>query len=287
MACMIGLTGSAAIPLLTYDAFVNVCLSGCFAYPLFRSNMSTARMKKVARRNLIASAVSLTTSTMNIAVLAFLKAHELGWVCLGLCGLDVIVNATALFWLTSKSTRETRTASIYGEPTQSRQYYLNTSAPPSPWKPAFGEIGGPPGQPADQESEMTLSPPSSPKKTTFADSEKPGSSVQKPAVLVLKSRKSRELKRRRMIWTLQVSRRIRLKTRRWCKRKRHRTWGFICRNLVPAMYNSIHNSISSLVTERWSDAPDIPGSRTTRTVSKCDATSFVAPFIPCRFWMSP
>ncbi|KAJ7598840.1 hypothetical protein C8J56DRAFT_175227 [Mycena floridula] len=205
--------------------------------------MSTARMKKVARRNLIASAVSLTTSTMNIAVLAFLKAHELGWVCLGLCGLDVIVNATALFWLTSKSTRETRTASIYGEPTQSRQYYLNTSAPPSPWKPAFGEIGGPPGQPADQESEMTLSPPSSPKKTTFTNSEKPSSSVQKPAVLVLKSRKSRELKRRRMIWTLQVSRRIRLKTRRWCKRKRRElggsfaaTWYQLCTILFTILF---------------------------------------------------
>ncbi|KAH8831607.1 hypothetical protein DL96DRAFT_1588402 [Flagelloscypha sp. PMI_526] len=36
-----------------------------------------------------------------MAVLTILKGHELGWICLGAgCGVDVIINACALFWAT-------------------------------------------------------------------------------------------------------------------------------------------------------------------------------------------
>ncbi|KAJ7180726.1 hypothetical protein C8R46DRAFT_591828 [Mycena filopes] len=102
-ACVIGLKPAASIPLLSYDLYINVFLTGLFLWPLLRSNLSTPRLKRVAIRTLLSSAVALTTSTVNIVVLTVLKGHELGWVCLASCGTDVIFNALALFWVTGAS----------------------------------------------------------------------------------------------------------------------------------------------------------------------------------------
>ncbi|KAF8216579.1 hypothetical protein K438DRAFT_1703578, partial [Mycena galopus ATCC 62051] len=102
----IGLKAMASIPLLSYDLYINVLLTGLFLWPLLRSNLSTPRLRKVAIRTLLSSGVALTTSTVNIVVLTVLKGHELGWVCLASCGTDVIVNAFALFWVTGASRQE-------------------------------------------------------------------------------------------------------------------------------------------------------------------------------------
>ncbi|KAJ7642698.1 hypothetical protein DFH06DRAFT_1477426 [Mycena polygramma] len=114
-ACVIGLTSYASIPLLSYDLYINVFLTGLFLWPLMRSNLSTPRLKRVAIRTLLSSAVALTTSTVNIVVLTVLKGHELGWVCLASCGIDVILNAFALFWVTSASHQGTTTFSSCAE----------------------------------------------------------------------------------------------------------------------------------------------------------------------------
>jgi len=100
-ACVIGLKPTASIPLLSYDLYINVLLTSLFLWPLLRINIASPAMKQVATRTLVASAVALTTSTVNIAVLTVLKGRELGWLCLGTCGVDVIFNAAALFWVTS------------------------------------------------------------------------------------------------------------------------------------------------------------------------------------------
>ncbi|KAJ7782033.1 hypothetical protein DFH07DRAFT_1018109 [Mycena maculata] len=110
-ACVIGLKPIASIPLLSYDLYINVFLTGLFLYPLLGSDLSTPRLKMVAIRTLLSSAVALTTSTTNIVVLTVLKGHELGWVCLASCGTDVILNALALFWVTGAS-RQTNTTSM-------------------------------------------------------------------------------------------------------------------------------------------------------------------------------
>ncbi|KAH8831847.1 hypothetical protein DL96DRAFT_1553072 [Flagelloscypha sp. PMI_526] len=91
--CIIGLKHYASVTLLAYDLL--------FLYPLIKTSLKNPRVTRVAIRTLIASAVSLTTSSVNMAVLTLLKGHELGWICLGAgCGVDVIVNACALFWAT-------------------------------------------------------------------------------------------------------------------------------------------------------------------------------------------
>jgi hypothetical protein len=51
----------------------------------------------------LAALVALITSTVNMLILTLMHGEELGWVCLGSCSADVIVNALALFWVTTGS----------------------------------------------------------------------------------------------------------------------------------------------------------------------------------------
>ncbi|KAF7329759.1 hypothetical protein MKEN_00239200 [Mycena kentingensis (nom. inval.)] len=100
-SCVIGLKPIASIPLLSYDLFINVLLTSLFLWPIFRVKFANPRLKRVATRTLVASIAALTTSCINIAILAILDGRELGWVCLGSCGSDVVFNAAALFWCTA------------------------------------------------------------------------------------------------------------------------------------------------------------------------------------------
>lgn len=104
--CIIGLKSYASISLLSYDLYINVFLTGLFLWPICRAHAMNPRIRRVAMRTLIASAVALTTSAVNIAILTVLKGQELGWVCLGSCSLDVTVNAIALFWVSHNSQSE-------------------------------------------------------------------------------------------------------------------------------------------------------------------------------------
>lgn len=45
--------------------------------------------------------MALTTSSVNIIILASLDGKQLGWVCLGACATDVTINALVLFWVTA------------------------------------------------------------------------------------------------------------------------------------------------------------------------------------------
>ncbi|EJD39939.1 hypothetical protein AURDEDRAFT_187166 [Auricularia subglabra TFB-10046 SS5] len=99
--CVIGLRPAASIALLTYDLFVNVWLTGLFLWPLARTTLINPRLRRVAVRTLAAAAAALTTSTINIVVLAILHGKELGWICLGSCGADVTLNALVLYWVTA------------------------------------------------------------------------------------------------------------------------------------------------------------------------------------------
>ncbi|KAG9095871.1 hypothetical protein FRC06_009330 [Ceratobasidium sp. 370] len=99
-ACIIGLRTFASLSLLVYDLYINLFLTGMFLWPLFRSRLANPRIRKLAMRTLVAAGAALTTSTINIAVLTVMHGRQLGWVCLGSCGTDVMMNALVLFWVT-------------------------------------------------------------------------------------------------------------------------------------------------------------------------------------------
>ncbi|KAJ7933405.1 hypothetical protein B0H13DRAFT_2306807 [Mycena leptocephala] len=100
-ACVIGLKLTASLPLLSYDLYINVLLTALFLWPLLRSKLSNNRLRRLAARTFVASTMALTTSTGNITLLAVMEGRQLGWLCLASCGMDVIFNAAALFWLTA------------------------------------------------------------------------------------------------------------------------------------------------------------------------------------------
>ncbi|KIK55074.1 hypothetical protein GYMLUDRAFT_248881 [Collybiopsis luxurians FD-317 M1] len=111
--CVIGLKALASIPLLTYDLYINVFLTSMFLWPILKNGHPNQKVKRVARRAFVASLVGLSTSTVNIGVLFGLKGHELGWICLGSCAVDVTLNSYALYWATSvRNRRRSRISSI-------------------------------------------------------------------------------------------------------------------------------------------------------------------------------
>ncbi|TFK47670.1 hypothetical protein OE88DRAFT_1738570 [Heliocybe sulcata] len=99
-ACTVGLQPHASATLVAYDLFINLVLNALFLYPLIRSRHMNPSIKRVASRTLLASIVALTTSTVNMLILTLMHGKQLGWVCLGSCGTDVVINALVLFWVT-------------------------------------------------------------------------------------------------------------------------------------------------------------------------------------------
>jgi len=101
--CYIGLKKLASIALLAYDFFVNAFLTALFLWPVTRSSFRNSRVKRLAVRTLWSALIALTTSCVNILILTLMHGRQLGWVCLGSCGTDVIVNALVIYWVTSGS----------------------------------------------------------------------------------------------------------------------------------------------------------------------------------------
>ncbi|KAJ7767294.1 hypothetical protein B0H16DRAFT_355271 [Mycena metata] len=99
--CVIGIKRAASLSLLSFDLYINVLLTSLFLWPILRTRMTNAKLKRIATRTLVASLAALTTSTVNIAILTAMYGREFGWVCLGSCGSDVLLNAAALFWVTN------------------------------------------------------------------------------------------------------------------------------------------------------------------------------------------
>ncbi|KAG8812160.1 hypothetical protein FRC18_003068, partial [Serendipita sp. 400] len=102
--CVIGLGPIASIPLLAYDVFLNVFLTGMFVYPLLRHKLSNPKLRGLAKHTCFAAAVALGTSVVNILILTLLHGRQLGWVCLASCGFDVTVNALVIYFITNTTT---------------------------------------------------------------------------------------------------------------------------------------------------------------------------------------
>ncbi|KIY62462.1 hypothetical protein CYLTODRAFT_426897 [Cylindrobasidium torrendii FP15055 ss-10] len=138
-ACVIGLKVFSSLPLLSYDLYMNVFLTGLFLWPLMRRGTSmddrVKSNKSITQRALVASTVALTTSTVNIAILASMRGQQLGWVCLGSCGVDVIINAYSLYWASGSRRRRGKPPSIPSGIVSRDLSQLTQSQGPSPQDP--------------------------------------------------------------------------------------------------------------------------------------------------------
>lgn len=99
-ACVIGEKRFATIPMLVVDALVNIYLTLAFSIPIWKTDLTRART--LAIKSSIAAFAALMTSAANIMILTLLHGHQLSFVCLLSCGLDVTLNSTILFLITAR-----------------------------------------------------------------------------------------------------------------------------------------------------------------------------------------
>ncbi|QRV81141.1 hypothetical protein RhiJN_09156 [Ceratobasidium sp. AG-Ba] len=96
--CILGISRFSSLLLLIYDFCTNIFLTVMFVTPLLRSNIRSAWLRAIALRTTIAACIALVSTAANVIILYVLDGKEMIWVCLGSCGVDVIVNAVVLFW---------------------------------------------------------------------------------------------------------------------------------------------------------------------------------------------
>ncbi|KAL0566663.1 hypothetical protein V5O48_015340 [Marasmius crinis-equi] len=102
-ACLVGFQKYASISIIVYDALQCLFFTFMFCWPLYRSKtmqMSPA-LRTVAKKTLIGVVLGLTAFTVNMLVFYGLGGHELDWVCITNCVLEVTANALILYWVSS------------------------------------------------------------------------------------------------------------------------------------------------------------------------------------------
>lgn len=107
--CHIGLGLPATLSLVSYDFFITTYYTLVFVRMLIWPSQhgsnsapgAQTSLRYVAKRNLVAAIVALIVSSANVVILITLDGVERGLVCLTSCTLDVTINASAIFWVTS------------------------------------------------------------------------------------------------------------------------------------------------------------------------------------------
>ncbi|KAH0444557.1 hypothetical protein CcaCcLH18_00215 [Colletotrichum camelliae] len=116
--CYIGMQKVSMIPLISFDAVVNVYLTILFLIPLkslysfknFPKTPANVRLRTVALRTFIGALCTLTSSIVNLTVLMALDG-EPGWVCLMCCNSDILFSAVVVQWVTNKDNASTQGSS--------------------------------------------------------------------------------------------------------------------------------------------------------------------------------
>ncbi|KAK7403581.1 hypothetical protein QQX98_010674 [Neonectria punicea] len=158
--CIIGMQSISMIPLITFDAIVNVYLTILFLIPLknlysFKNMPKTPaneRLKNVAFRTFIGSCCTLISSIVNLTVLMSLNG-EPGWVCLMCCNADILFSALVIQWVTSKDN-----AGSGNSPNNTNNYNdgLNSRHDPRCSVHQMTSIPQPPPSPQGTDAEISL-----------------------------------------------------------------------------------------------------------------------------------
>jgi hypothetical protein len=131
--CIIGMQKIAMLPLITFEVIVNVripfsaassfrhtklnqpqvYLTALFVIPIrdlysYKHNANPT-LHRMAKRSLVGSLATLTTSVINLTILMVLKG-EPGWICLMCCNADILFCVLVLHWVTSKDKQNVSTS---------------------------------------------------------------------------------------------------------------------------------------------------------------------------------
>ncbi|KAF4624591.1 hypothetical protein G7Y89_g13579 [Cudoniella acicularis] len=103
--CIIGLELKVLMPLIIFDAAINLYLTMLFIIPLrglySYKNNPDSKIRTIAFRSFIGSCGTLTSSIVNLTVLMVLHG-EAAWICLMCCNADILFSVLVLHWVTSK-----------------------------------------------------------------------------------------------------------------------------------------------------------------------------------------
>ncbi|KAI5478197.1 hypothetical protein MNV49_005364 [Pseudohyphozyma bogoriensis] len=125
-SCMIILTSTLPTSFgVGTDIAIDLYLCLLFAVPLWRGTWSNKRIKKLAIKSISCAVVSMGSSAGNLLIFTLLHGYELSWMCLTMCTLDTLVNATNLFVATTgerdaDQVAPTRTTHTIGSATVAR-----------------------------------------------------------------------------------------------------------------------------------------------------------------------
>ncbi|KAI1388768.1 uncharacterized protein F4822DRAFT_429383 [Hypoxylon trugodes] len=141
--CIIGIERSAMIPLITFDAAVNVYLTILFLNPLrsvyslkarSRASINTPKLRAATIRTFVGALCTTTSSIVNLTVLMVLDG-EPGWVCLTCCNADILFSALVIQWITSHDSTGAHDSSPPSDKVQSYQPTNTLPPPPAPPRP--------------------------------------------------------------------------------------------------------------------------------------------------------
>jgi len=92
------------IPLILFDASLNLYLTLCFVLPLrrlysYQSNPGSP-LRALALRSFIGSVGILAAAMGNLTTGVFLHGGEAAWICLMACNAEILVSVLILHWVT-------------------------------------------------------------------------------------------------------------------------------------------------------------------------------------------
>lgn len=103
--CIIGMKFKVLMPLIIFDAAINLYLTMLFIVPLrslysYKHNRDS-KLRTIALRSFVGSCGTLASSIVNLTVLMVLHG-EAAWICLMCCNADILFSVVMLHWVTSK-----------------------------------------------------------------------------------------------------------------------------------------------------------------------------------------
>ncbi|KAL9489554.1 hypothetical protein ACSS6W_001831 [Trichoderma asperelloides] len=125
--CIIGMETVSMIPLISFDALINVYLTIMFLIPLKKlyaftkmaRTRANIRLRTVAFRTFCGTVCTLVSSVVNLSVL-MARNGEPGWICLMSCNCDILFSVIVIQWVTSRDNAGTASTSSSGEARRSR-----------------------------------------------------------------------------------------------------------------------------------------------------------------------
>ncbi|EXF79306.1 hypothetical protein CFIO01_02041 [Colletotrichum fioriniae PJ7] len=96
--CSIGLERTILLPVIFFDAVVNVYLTSLFLFPLLIP--PNVRLRRLALRTFAGVIGTLAISIANLSVLVALEG-EIVWLCLTCCNTDILFTAFVIHWINS------------------------------------------------------------------------------------------------------------------------------------------------------------------------------------------